>query len=290
VEGVIVTPLAELSLQTRLGRGLYKNHLLRAEAIAETAEAIRGFVAEAPRLGATSVQVLATSAAREAHNAAEFLAAVRAATGLDVEIIPGEREAELAFAGVTTDPALHAQAILLMDVGGGSSEFILGCGHELSFRHSYRVGALRLLEELHVPETPTAADLARGRAHVGAFLAEHAAASLQSALAAQAAGTVQLVGTGGTASILGTMTLGLTRFDRNALDGAMLERCQVAEWLERLWSLPLADRRRIPGLPPERADVMLTGALIYDAVMGNFGFETLRVTTRGLRYAAILGL
>ena len=70
-------------------------------------------------------------------------------------------------------------------------------------------------------------------------------------------------------------------------DGAVLARCQVAEWLERLWSLPLAERRKLPGLPPERADVILTGALIYDAVMDRFGFGSLRITTRGLRYAAL---
>jgi exopolyphosphatase/guanosine-5'-triphosphate,3'-diphosphate pyrophosphatase len=289
VQGDVVTPLVERSQQTRLGRGLYQTHQLQPAAIAETALAIERFVAEARALGAGPLHLLATSAAREARNAADLLAAVRAATGLEVEVIPGEREAELAFAGVMTDARLHDRTVLLMDVGGGSSEFILGDARGVFYRHSHRLGVLRLWETLQVPEAPTPADLAHGQALVMTFLDEYVAPGLGPALANHAAGKVQIVGTGGTASILGAMTLGLVKFDRDALDGAVLTRCQVAEWLERLWALRLDARRRLPGLPPERADVILPGVLIYDSVMGRFGFDSLRVTTRGLRYAALAG-
>ena len=112
----------------------------------------------------------------------------------------------------------------------------------------------------------------RGATHLGGFPADG----------------VRLVGTGGTASILGAMALELTRFDREALDGQVLTRGDVAERLEQLWSWPVERRRQLPGLPPERADVILTGVLIYDAVMAAFGFPALRITARSLRYAALV--
>lgn len=287
VAGEQVTPVFEASRQTRLGREFYPHRVLQPGPLAETAAAVADFHRQARELGATAVRVVATSAAREAVNAEDLRQAVRAAAGLELEILSGAQEARWGFAGVTTDSGLAHQPILLLDVGGGSTEFSLGCRRDLRFHQSLALGAVRLLSELALADPPAAADLTRSQRRVREQLEADLAPALRPRLAEFAGDTVWLVGTGGTATILAMMSQGLTGFVRERVDGFQLARCAVAEGLERLWSLPLARRRQIPGLPPERADVILTGVLIYDTVMATFGFGTLRVTTRSLRYAAL---
>lgn len=287
VTGAQVVPVLELSRQTRLGRDFYPHRRLQPGPVAETATAVADFHRRARELGAAAVRVIATSAAREAVNADDLRRAVRAASGLDLEILTGDQEARWGFAGVTTDPRLADQPLLLLDVGGGSTECSLGRGGDLRFHQSLALGAVRLLSELAPADPPAAADLARGQRRVREQLEAELAPTLRPRLREWAGDAVWLVGTGGTATVLAMMTQGLARFERALVEGCTLSRGQVAEWLERLWSLPLARRRQIPGLPPERADVMLTGVLIYDTVMATFGFAALRVTTRSLRYAAL---
>ncbi len=288
VRGGEVEPVLELSRQTRLGRGFYPHRQLQPGPVNETAAAVAAFCRRARDAGATAVRALATSAAREALNPERLLEAVRAAAGLEVEIITGELEARWGFAGVTSDPRWRDHALLLLDVGGGSTEFTLGRGGDLRFHGSLPLGAVRLLEELAPPDPPGPAGLARARRRVGEFLESQLAGELRPRLAAFAPGTVSLTGIGGTATVLVMMARGLTRFERTAVDGYRLRRDDLTGWLERLWALPLARRRQIPGLPPERADVILTGVLIYDAVMSCFGFAVLGVSTRGLRHAALV--
>ena len=99
---------------------------------------------------------------------------------------------------------------------------------------------------------------------------------------------MQLVGVGGTASILGCMETGLQTFDRARIEATRLSAARVSWHLERLWSLPLEQRKKIVGLPKNRADVILMGVAIYHAVMEEFGFRELRLSTRGLRFAALM--
>jgi exopolyphosphatase/guanosine-5'-triphosphate,3'-diphosphate pyrophosphatase len=288
----------ERSRQTRLGRGFYQDHRLRPGPIAETVAAVTAFLGLAREHGAVSIRAVATSAAREAVNTADLLATVHTATGLRVEVIPGDTEARWAFEGVMSDARLHDNPVLLLDVGGGSTELILGLRHEVRYRHSHRLGVVRLLEQLAPADPPTPADLARGRQAVMGFLEREVVPGLRQdplsipgepdRLGGFPAGSVRLVGTGGTASLLGAVALKLARFDREALDGHVLTRGEVAERLEQLWSWPAEERRQLPGLPPERTDVILTGVLIYDCVMAVFGFPTLRITARSLRYAALV--
>lgn len=287
VTGAQVVPVLELSRQTRLGRDFYPHRRLQPGPVTETAAVVADFHRRARELGAVAVRVIATSAAREAVNADDLRRAVQAASGLDLEILTGDQEARWGFAGVTTDPRLADQPLLLLDVGGGSTECSLGRRRDLRFHQSLALGAVRLLSELAPADPPAAADLARGQRRVREQLEAELAPALRPRLMVLGGDAVRLVGTGGTATVLAMMTQGLVRFERTQVEGCTLSRGQVAEWLERLWSLPLARRRQIPGLPPERADVMLTGVLIYDTVMATFGLATLRVTTRSLRYAAL---
>src|ERR1039457_1026175 len=126
VAGRDVQPVHEESRQTRLGKGFYETRRLQMEPIAYSANAVADFAQTARQHGARSIRVIATSAARDAVNPDDLISAIEAASGLKVEIISGGQEAGLAFQGATTDPELAKTPLLLLDVGGGSTQFILG--------------------------------------------------------------------------------------------------------------------------------------------------------------------
>jgi exopolyphosphatase/guanosine-5'-triphosphate,3'-diphosphate pyrophosphatase len=287
VAGLLVTPVCEESNQTRLGAGFYVARRLSADAIAKTAAAVAAYSDQAAQLGALSIRLIGTSAARDALNSGQLAEAVRQASGLDMEILTGDQEADWVFRGVASDPGLARVPMLVLDVGGGSSEFIVGENSVPQFSASYPLGTVRLLEQLKPGDPPGLDALARCRAFLRAFLDQHVAPALQPALC-RCGGLPELVGTSGTASILARMEARTMNFDRRQIESTLLPVSRVGEMLEQQWRLPLADRRKIPGLPPDRADVIAAGIAIYEAIMDRFGFSKLRISTRGLRYWALL--
>lgn len=289
VVGQEVQPVWEGSIQTRLGHGFYETHRLQPEPIARTAQAVATYAETARQNGAESIRVVATSAARDAVNAGDLIQAIQAASGLEVEIISGEQEAGWAFRGVTTDPNFAQQPLLLLDVGGGSTEFIVGQGGQKHFARSFPLGTVRLLEKIPHSDPPTAAELAACREWLNKFLNEAVRPQLESVLARETKlGRLELVGTGGTTSILARMESKLETYDRERIEATRLSLAQVQARANQLWTLPYAQRKRIVGLPKKRADVILTGVTIYEAVMEQFGFTELRVSSRGLRFAAVM--
>lgn len=293
VQGRDIQPVCEESKQTRLGQGFYETHQLLPEAIANTAKAVATFVAQAQTHQVRQIRVVATSAARDAVNAGELIAAIERASGHRPEIISGEQEADWAFQGVTTDPALANIPFLLLDVGGGSTEFILGHGTKKHFRQSFRLGTVRLLETIPHSDPPTRQEFAETRRWVRDFIEDKIRPVLAVALEreTQLHSTqvpMALVGTGGTTTILARMEAGLETYDRAVIEATRISLDRVKWHTENLWSLPLAQREGIIGLPRKRADVILTGTVIFEAVMEQFGFRELRVSTRGLRFAAVM--
>jgi exopolyphosphatase/guanosine-5'-triphosphate,3'-diphosphate pyrophosphatase len=293
VIGHEVQPVLEDSKQTRLGKGFYESHRLQPEPLAQTARAVAAFANTARKHGATSVRIIATSAARDAKNPDDLSTAIAEATNLRLEIISGEQEAEWSFRGATSNPKLSTEPLLLLDVGGGSTEFILGQGDQKHFRQSHPLGAVRLLERFPHSDPPKPGELAACRAWLEDFLEGKVRAELELALKREVKihaqhHAVRLVGTGGTATVLARMEDAMNDYDRDRIEAARLSLETVRDWVEHLWSLPLSARREILGLPKERADVILTGSLIYEAVMEMFEFAELRVSTRGLRFAAVM--
>ena len=284
-----VCPVHEDSRQTRLGRGFYEMHRLQPEPIALTAVAVAEFVGVARQQKSISIRVIATSAARDAINATELTDAIFRACGLTTEIITGAREADWAFQGVATDAELAKHPLLLLDVGGGSTEFILGHGARKTFAHSFPLGTVRLMEKFPSSDPPIPDDFLQCRDWVKNLFAAEVWPLLGPALKQEKkAGTIRLVGTGGTTSILAGLEKKLEGFDREKIESVVLTFDQVVAHRKKLWRLPLAERREIPGLPPNRADVILTGVLIYEAVMEEFDFPQLYISTRGLRFAAVM--
>ncbi len=287
VRGRDVQPVHEESRQTRLGKGFYQTHRLQPETIAHTAEAVWEFAEIAREKNAGSIRVIATSAARDAVNPMDLTSSIFRASALKTEIITGAREAEWAFRGVTTDPELARQPLLLLDVGGGSTEFILGHGEEKSFAHSFPLGTVRLMEKFPHSDPPKKSEFNGCRNWLTNFLHHEIRPQVKPALKNES-GEIRLVGTGGTTSILARIENKLDRFDRERIERTVLDFDQIVAHRRKLWRLPLEERKEIPGLPKLRADVILTGVLIYEMVMEEFGFKQLRVSTRGLRFAAVM--
>jgi exopolyphosphatase/guanosine-5'-triphosphate,3'-diphosphate pyrophosphatase len=287
VEGGLISPVCEESTQTRLGVGFYATHRLQTEAIAKTAAAVATFSASATRFGASSVRVIATSAARDALNASELVMAVNEASGLVMEILTGEQEADWVFRGVASDPKLAQAPLLVLEVGGGSTEVIIGDHGVGRFSACYALGTVRLLEQLKPGDPPGLEALANCRNVLKKFLQEQIAPSLEPALR-HAPASPKLVGTSGTAAILGRMEAKAPDFNRRQIESTVVSLNRIRSMLEQQWQLPLSLRRNIPGLPPDRADVMATGIAIYEAIMERFGFSQLAISTRGLRFWALL--
>jgi exopolyphosphatase / guanosine-5'-triphosphate,3'-diphosphate pyrophosphatase len=285
VSGSRVDPLFEGSEQTRLGAGFYETHRLLAEPIQKTAVAVRGFVEKAARFGTKSLQVIATSAARDAVNQNELLDAIHGVADVELTVISGDLEADWAFAGVASDPELSTRALLVMDIGGGSTEFILGASGQRRAGRSFQLGSVRLLEKFQPSDPPTDEQreicLAWLRSffagEIGPFLKEHCCED-----------SPTLVSTGGTASILGRVKWGLSSYNREKIEGTFLTAAELAAETQRLWRMRLEERKRLPGLPSSRADVIIMGVAILEAAVEALGFSGARVSTRGLRYGALL--
>ena len=178
--------------------------------------------------------------------------------------------------------------VLILDVGGGSTEFILGDQEHHKFRQSFPLGSVRLLEKLRPHDPPAIQDLADCRHWLEKFLQHQIGPAMASTLTDAVKQRVMLVGTGGTTTILARMEKKLRDFTREDIDGVCLTHQRILDGMVHLWSLPLAERRKIPGLPANRADVIIMGVAIYESVMRHFGIGELHISTRGLRFGALL--
>ncbi|MCX6910692.1 MAG: Ppx/GppA phosphatase family protein [Verrucomicrobia bacterium] len=279
VEAGTLTALHEDSQTTRLGEGVSKTKRLTPEAIERTAAGVAVFAGKAREMGAAKILAVATSGAREAKNTGQFLARTREVAGLDVEIISGEREAELIFAGVSTDAGLRDQRLLVMDVGGGSAEIIAGQSGCIERRASVPAGAVRLTERFLHGDPVSSSELDA--------LLQHGRELLRPELAQYSPEGRVMVGTGGTVTTAAAVDQSLARFSIEKVNHYPLTRQRLAEMLERLRRLPLAERRNVPGLPPKRADIIIAGLAMYVVAMELAGIERLTVSTGGLRFGLL---
>ncbi len=278
-----ITPILDCTEQTRLGEGFYAQHLLQPEAIRRTTATVARFVADATALKTTSIRIIATSAARDASNSTALIDAVRLETGLEIQIISGEREAEWSFSGATFNPTYSTHQRLVLDVGGGSTEFIIGTFDQIRFRHSFEIGSVRLLEHLSLPQSPDHSLLLEARSFLDNFIQSQILPVVKD----QTAGIETAVGVGGSTAILAMIDEGLKDFDRERIEAKSFTLLSLEKLVELLWSLPLKERQCLTGLPPERADVILTGAVIYESILRALSPLRLGISTRGLRFGAL---
>ncbi len=190
---------------------------------------------------------------------------------------------------MTTDAELAQHPLLLLDVGGGSTEFILGHGTQKYFAHSFPLGTVRLMEKFPHADPPTRREFDTCRDWVKSFLQHEVRPLLEPILKNEPEpGPISSVTPADDQHPGAHGKRNLDRFDREKIDRTVLTFEQVRAHRKNLWRLPLAERKEIHGLPKLRADVILLGVLIYEAIMAEFGFKNLRVSTRGLRFAAVM--
>jgi len=273
------SPVAERGVITRLGQGVDASRRLAEDAMARTLEAIGRFADEARALGAVGLAISATSAARDAQNGAEFLASARARTGVDVEILSGEEEAQLSYRAVSSDFGAEAGAreLVAIDIGGGSTEFIFGRGATVRFHTSINIGSVRLTERCIRSDPPSSEDFARLHAELRPALAPVPAPEA-SAL---------VVGVAGTVTTLFAVANAIAPYDAARVHGGWLSREALSETRARLASVPLAERRGFPGLQPERADVIIAGAVLLEHALDHLGANGTRVSDHGLRWGLL---
>ncbi|MBZ4370329.1 Ppx/GppA phosphatase family protein [Corallococcus sp. AS-1-6] len=264
---------------TRLGRGVDTSRVLSSEGMEATLSVLVAFANEARELGAEAIAVSATSAARDAKNGADFIAQAKARADVTVEIIPGEMEAQLSFAAVAQDFATEAAGpLLVVDIGGGSTEFIYGSdAGTVAFRHSFDVGAVRLTER-YVRTDPLSPD---ERGGIEAHLRD-----TFSALPPPPPGAL-LVGVAGTVTTLYAVRHQMATYDAEAVHGGTLSRGELDALTDQLCAMPLDARRTLPGLQPKRADVIPAGALILREAVKALGLDACRVSDRGLRWGLL---
>lgn len=287
IAGGEVESLHEESIQTRLGEGLYDRNRLLPEAIRRTADVVAGYCEKARALQSESIRIFATSAARDAENGVDLAKAIRDVSGVELEIIEGDREAELVCLGVMSQ-GISDESLMIVDVGGGSTEFIVGHRGEVVTAVSLQLGSVRLLSHSHHPEPPGREGLRACVGWVREFLEANAKPALADALENLPTPIDTVVGAGGATTFLGLIHLQQDEFDRPRLEAIRFTRAETEELTERLWSLPLADRKQLVGLPENRADVILFGAAIYLAIMESFDLKHLQVSTRGVRFGGLL--
>jgi exopolyphosphatase/guanosine-5'-triphosphate,3'-diphosphate pyrophosphatase len=258
---------------TRLGEGVDERGRLLPAPIARVRNVLTEYRREAQALGVERTLVVATSAVRDAENGEAFLGEVEWSYGFATRLLSGDEEAALTFAGVTAGREVQA-GTLVVDIGGGSTELVLGGPEGVESAVSLQIGAVRLTERFLHGDPPTPDELAACAAHVAGVLPERAPR--------------QAVGVAGTVTTLATLDLGLAEHDPTRTHGHRLGREAVGRQLERLAALPVSERRTVPGLEPERAPVILGGIVILGCVLDRYGLGEIEVSEHDILDGAAL--
>jgi exopolyphosphatase/guanosine-5'-triphosphate,3'-diphosphate pyrophosphatase len=278
VAGGRVSPVERRSQVTRLGRGVDLSGRLSAEAIEDACEAIREYVAAYGELGAETVDVIATSAVRDAANGGAFVAELRERFALSARVLDGEEEARLTYLGASSEHAL-ALPTLVVDIGGGSTELVVGAGSEVAFHTSLQAGVVRHTERHIASDPPTAAELEALAADVRGLIK----AAIPDAPAAQAG-----IAVAGTPTLLAAVEMELEPYDPARVQGHILALPSIQRMLSRLASAPLSERVEIPGCHPDRAPTIVAGVIILIETMRAFGLEQIEVSEHDILYGAAL--
>jgi exopolyphosphatase/guanosine-5'-triphosphate,3'-diphosphate pyrophosphatase len=262
---------------TRLGEGMRAGGRLAEAPSARTAATVAEYVARARAAGAARIDIVATSAVRDASNGVDFASDLERATGVRVRVISGEEEARLTLRGIQHGLGAAQGATLVFDIGGGSTEFILARDGALVTAVSLRLGVVPLAERYPFRER---VDPARYEA-LADEVTRQLARELPPAIAD--ARVDRLVGSAGTVTTLAALDLGLTTYDPTRVQGHALTRVAIDAQRARLAALDVSGRAALPCLEPGRADLILPGVAIVMATMTRLGCDRLIVSDWGLR-------
>jgi len=263
-----LTDVARRMEIVRLGQGVDQTGRLAPEALARTAGVLRDYADVIEATAARSVRMVATSATRDASNTAEFTRQVKEIFGIAPEVLTGYEEATLSFTGATAELAVtHAGPFLVVDIGGGSTEFVLGEPGEAALHAiSVDIGCVRMTERHLRSDPPTAAELAA------------ATADIDAALDTVTGAAQTLVGLAGSVTTVAGIAMGLPAYDPARIHHARISAADVHEVTWRLLAQTRATRAAIAVMHPGRVDVIGGGSLILDRIMQRFGFSAVLVS------------
>ncbi len=267
-----ITPVHVEREIVRLGGGFTDEKGISDEAWLRGQACLKRFSALLSRYDVAVVKASATSAVRDAVNGAAFVAEALTESGITLTVIDGEREARLTLAGVLSCLDSQPESLVILDVGGGSTEFVLSCGGVPVFIRSMPIGVVRLTEGFPSHDEM----LARVAAVIGALEHELSAAGLT------VPADAELVGTAGTATTIAAVHLEMDDYDYRKVNNATVSRTDIGTLFTRLSDMTLPERLAVKGLEKGREDLIIAGMLILMAVMDRFTFGCMKVSDFGL--------
>lgn len=278
VVGDRVEPVERRSTVTRLGRGVDLSGRLSAEAIEDACAAIGEYVGAIEEFGVGSVAAIATSAVRDAENGSAFIAELRERFALSARVLDGEEEARLTYVGATSERP-PGEPTLVVDIGGGSTELIVGSGAEISFHASLQAGVVRHTERHVATDPPTALEL------------EALAADVRGLIEGAVGSGVRVsagIAVAGTPTSLAAVEMELEPYEPARVHGHVLSLRSIQRMLSLLASTPLSDRVEIPGMHPDRAPTIVAGVVILVETMRAFELEEIEVSEHDILYGTAL--
>lgn len=255
---------------TRLGQGVDATHRLAPEAIARTVEVLTKMHRTMDELGVTNGRLVATSAVRDAVNGRQFLDAASNATGFEAELLSGDAEGRLAYAGATSDLPPGSGDDIVVDIGGGSTELVVAQGGEVH-AVSLELGCVRLSERYFAHDPPLATERLAAESEVHRQL-DRGLVTLPPRVSLRE--PLRLIGLAGTVSTLAALDQHLARYDRDRIHHYLLSSSSVRRWYDVLASETASVRASHPGMDPGRHDVIVGGVLVLRLVMERFGIDT----------------
>jgi exopolyphosphatase/guanosine-5'-triphosphate,3'-diphosphate pyrophosphatase len=280
VEGTGVYEVERRTSVTNMGRGVDHTGMICSDAVEDVCTVIAEYKARYEEMGADRVMAIATSAVRDAVNGDAFIAELRERFDLDARMLTGEEEAHLTYLGATAHRPTAAPT-LVFDIGGGSTELIVGTGREVGFHTSLQAGTIRQSER-HLTADPP-------HPHELEDLAADIRNQIERAIVTQPEGTpARAIAVAGTPTSLAAIDQGLEPYDPGRVHGYRLGLNRIQRMLSRLSSLPLAERLRVPGLHPGRAPTIVTGTVILVQVMRAFGLQEIEVSELDILHGSAL--
>ena len=280
--GAIVAEHAREMVITRLGKGVDRTGRFDPAALARTLEVLAGYAGTCRRLGVARRRLVATSATRDAADRQTFLDGVHDLLGVDAEVLTGQAEAATAYRGATATLAEDLPT-LVVDIGGGSTELILGDGRAARAMISLDIGCVRLFERHLHHDPPTAGEAAALRADVAAHLAEVAGVLDPSA-------ADRVVGVAGTVTTVTAIALGLDAYDPGRIQRATVDATEITCVADKLAAMTVAERAALPVMARGREDVIAAGALLLDELVRRFGIRQVIASETDILDGILLGL
>lgn len=282
-DGGALEELHRESIVTRLGAKVDATGRLQEDAMQRVFDTLERYRELIDEQGVTAVTAVLTSAVRDAENGPEFTTAVRERYGIDARTIDGDEEAALTFAGATSERADNGRELLVVDIGGGSTEFVVGRAGEVDFHVSTQIGVVRQTERHIDHDPPRRSEIGRLRSEVARIIGDHVPEERRRRV-------THGIAVAGTATSCAAIELELHPYDRALVHGHLLRRAVCADILDRLSWLTDDARRAVTGLQPDRAPTIVAGVATLLEVFDAFGLDTIEVSEHDILRGAALRL